>query len=406
MRPARVVFVAAVFGLIGSGLVASEWANADPLPAPANVRVTASSTSILRLAWDEVSGAPAYTVEYSKDSDFDPTADGTTTSTSISISGLPKQTTFYVRVRASATDQEALGDWSEPIQAKTGPMLIRIGSYNIKQPDKDTAACGNFAGRARDIVDSKVDVLGIQEAYQGSDRTDLMAAIRNAGGSTYAITLPEGPHGTDNGWDSRLVYNAARVDLIDSQHAAFATQDNEGTPREYVWATFELKSNRHRFIVYTTHLEPGGTVALKKAQWDEVRSSAAKKSVVDGKTLPVFITGDFNTSKFRQPADTMLPKMKSSGFGDVLGQTYRSYTTSGQRAKSKTYAYFNSFNDCKTKPSRVDKARIGNNIDWIFATNSLEIPAWRTYVHVNSNGTLKTPIASDHFLVAIQALLP
>jgi endonuclease/exonuclease/phosphatase family metal-dependent hydrolase len=90
----------------------------------------------------------------------------------------------------------------------------------------------------------------------------------------------------------------------------------------------------------------------------------------------------------------------------VLGQTYRSYTTSGQRAKSKTYAYFNSFNDSKTKPSQVDKARIGNNIDWIFATNSLEIPAWRTYVHLNSNGTLKTPIASDHFLVAIQALLP
>jgi endonuclease/exonuclease/phosphatase family metal-dependent hydrolase len=232
-----------------------------------------------------------------------------------------------------------------------------------------------------------------------------MDALKEAGGDAYEYTLAEGRHGYENGWDNRLVYNSDRVALINSAHVPFKAQDGSGLPREFVWGTFESKVNRHRFLVYTTHLEPGGTAELKKAQWDQIRANAVVNRKVDGKTLPVFIVGDYNTSKFRQPADVMLPKMKSSGFGDVLGQTYRSYTVVGQRAKTKSFEYYNSFNDCKTSPSRVNKGRIGNNIDWIFATNSLQIPAWRTLVRLNGS-VLQTPIPSDHFLISIQALLP
>jgi len=396
--------VAVVCSLSLAGLGAASLASAVIAEPPANVRMTGASLTAINLTWDPVDESSGYTVTWSKSASFDPglgTKD--TDEPSVSIDGLTKKTTYYLRVRATLIVGET--EWSAPVKVTTGPALLRIGSYNIKQPDKDTAACGNFTGRARDIMESKVDVLGIQEAYQGSDRVHLMDALRAAGGDEYAITLPEGAHGWENGWDNRLVYNTQRVELINSTHVPFKAQDGSGTAREFVWGTFEHKANGHRFLVYTTHLEPGGTAALKKAQWDQIRANAVRSQKQDGQKLPVFIVGDYNTSKFRQPADSMLPKMKSSGFGDVLGQTYRSYKVSGQRAKTKTYAYFNSFNDCKIRPSRVDSGRIGNNIDWIFASNELEIPAWRTFVRLKGTA-LATPIPSDHFLVTIQALLP
>jgi len=393
---------AAVFGVLASTLLATS--SAEAAEPPANLHVTGTTSFTVSLAWDPVVTATGYTLSYSKESDFHPELGRKDTNEpSFRISGLTRQTGYYVRVRSTSVVSNS--DWSKPIRATTGPIVMRVGSFNIKQPDKDTALCGNFPARARDIVASKVDVLGVQEAYQGSDRVDLMDALTAAGGSKYAITLPEGNYGWENGWDNRIIYNTERIALINSAHVPFKTQDGSGLPREFVWGTFEMKTNRHRFLVYTTHLEPGGTAELKQAQWDQIRANALRNQVVDGKTLPVFIVGDYNTSKFRHPADVMLPKMKGSGFGDVLGQTYKSYEVSGQRAKSMAYEYFNSFNDCKIRPSRVDAGRIGNNIDWIFATNSLQIPEWRTWVRWKGSG-LQTPIASDHFLVTIKALLP
>jgi endonuclease/exonuclease/phosphatase family metal-dependent hydrolase len=392
----------AVFGVLGSVFVA--MSSAEAAEPPANLRVISTTSFTVKLAWDPVATATGYTVSYSKESDFDPElGQKNTNEPSFTLTGLTRQTAYFVRVRSTSVVTDS--DWSPRIRATTGPIVMRVGSFNIKQPDEDTAMCGSFSARARDIVASKVDVLGIQEAYQGSDRVHLMEAIADAGGDDYKYTLGEGAHGWENGWDNRIVYNSARVDLINSAHVPFKTQDGSGLPREFVWGTFELKTNRHRFLVYSTHLEPGGSASLKKAQWDQIRANALRNQLVDGKTLPVFIVGDFNTSKFREPADVMLPKMKGSGFGDVLGQTYKSYKVSGQRVKSTAYVFFNSFNDCKLRPSRVDAGRVGNNIDWIFATNSLQIPEWRTWVRWSGSG-LQTPIASDHFLVTIKALLP
>jgi endonuclease/exonuclease/phosphatase family metal-dependent hydrolase len=408
MRSVRLSFAAAVVGLLGSLLVASAPAGAaDPVPGPTGLQVTGTSSTIIKLSWSPVTDASAYVVAYSKESDFDPGAEMATTATSVSISGLTKQTTYYVRVKATAEGQDLTG-WSEAITAKTGPILMRVGSFNVKDPDTEPAdgPCklwnsGRKALVAKDVVDSKVDVLGLQELYDTQDRTSFMAALRLAGGGKYLMT-PD-LEDSDAGWDNRLLYDTERVTLINSTAVPFNTQDGDGSDRQFVWGTFELKSNRHRFLVYTTHLEPGGSATLKKAQWEHIRANAVENGVK--KNLPVFITGDFNTSKFDSQSSTVLGRMKSSGFGDVLGQTYKSYKVSGQRAKTKTYAYFNSYNGCNTRPSRVDKANIGNNVDWIFATNSLQIPAWRTWVHLNGSAAASS-IPSDHWMLTIQALLP
>ena len=408
MLTARLSFVATLSGLLGSFLFASPAIALDPPPPPAALEVTGTLATVVRLTWTEDGDVPSFRVSYSKSINFDPELTKTTSITSVSLTGLARQTNYYVRVRGVDAGGLDLTDWSATVRARTGPIKMRVGSFNVKDPDSEVdGSCrlwnsGRKALVAKDIVDSAVDVLGLQEVYETKDRESLLAALSAAGGGKYAMTPDVGD--SDLGWDSRLLYDTTRVTLINSASKKFAKQDGDGRSRQFVWGTFELKANRHRFLVYTTHLEPGGTATLKKGQWDEIRAHAVTNGV--NKSLPVFVTGDLNTSKFRAPADTMLSKMKSSGFGDVLGQTYKSYTVSGQRAKSLSYAYFNSFNDCKTVPSRVDKGRIGNNIDWIFATNSLAIPAWRTVVHLNSNGSVKSPMASDHFLVTIQALLP
>ena len=400
---------AALFGLVGSSVAFASAANAATLPTPSNVRALWATTSSAKVTWDVSGTAPIIRVAWSKTEDFASFTAKPTTSTVYTLTGLSANTTYFVMVRAESADKSEHSDWSDVASFKTdqAPQLVRIGSFNIKDPDTTGGSCGPWDGRkagvAADIVASKADVVGIQEAYEQKDRDSLMAAIQAAGG-TYAMTLPTSDGG---GWDNRLLYNPSRVTLIETHHEAFAKQDGEGRDREVVWATFELKSNHNRFMVFTTHLEPGATAAVTKAQWDSIRWRAQNYSVVDGARLPVFVVGDFNTSKFHPPADYMLPAMKKAGFGDVLGQTYRSYTVSGQRAKTKTDAWINSFNDCRRSIGdySVSKSRIANNVDWIFASNDLAIPAWKTTVHL-SGSTLKTPIPSDHFMISIQALIP
>jgi len=406
MLTARLSFVATVCGLFGSLIVVSPARAVDPLQPPTGLAVTAASSSTIKLAWAQEGDVQSFLVSYSKSATFDPELTTTTSTPSVSLTGLTRQTAYYIRVKGVDAEGHDLTDWSATLKAATGPMLMRVGSFNVKDPDKADGSCRAWGSRkelvAQEIVDSKADVVGIQETYEGDERAGLLESIRGKGG-TYDMTRPADEQ---SGWDNRLLYNTARVTLIDSKAVPFRHQDGSGRSREFVWGTFELKANRHRFLVYTTHIEPGGSATLKAQQWDEIRSNAVTNGV--NKNLPVFVVGDYNTSKFRAPANTMLPKMKSSGFGDVLGQTYQSYKVSGQRAKTRTNAWINSYNDCNPKYGKVAKTAIGNNIDWIFATNSLQIPAWRTIVHADSKNSAlaKTPMASDHFMVTIQALLP
>lgn len=406
MRITRLTLAVALGGLFGSLLLATSPASAAD--GPANLRMVWRGATNVKVAWDAVVDATGYQVSYAKAADFDPET-GTkkdTTSTSLVIGSLTKATTYYVRVRA--TTAAAPTDWSGAAKIKTGPLQLRIGSFNVKDPEASAKGpCKLWnSGRsklvAKDIVDSKVDVLGVQEVYEESDRESLLRALRAAGGSQYVIT----PDITDSrlGWDNRLLYDPNRVTLLESGSVRFDRQDPETSQdRQFVWGKFELITNHRPFLVYTTHVQPGGTDTLKLAQINQIRSHAVTNGVK--KSIPVFITGDMNTSKFDGHAKTMLANMKSAGFGDVLGQTAKSYSVSGQRAKSRTNAYYNSYNGCSTRPSKVDKARIGNNVDWIFATNSLEIPAWKTWVHVSGSAAASS-IPSDHWLLTIQALLP
>jgi len=65
---------------------------------PGNLRSTAPTSNSLTVSWNAVSGAPHYRVQYSKNANMSGAQYADTTGTSLSLSGLSANTTYYLRV--------------------------------------------------------------------------------------------------------------------------------------------------------------------------------------------------------------------------------------------------------------------------------------------------------------------
>lgn len=359
-----------------------------------------------RVSWTTVSGAQYYKVNYALSDDF---AGGvtkyTTSTTTIVLSSLQARTTYYVRVLAINASKVAISDWSDTKQftTKPPPVNVVVGSFNIKDPDSDDATAWTTRRRyiASDIQAGWLDVLGTQEAYEDNDRQELLDSVNAAGTRDYTMI----PDLTDNeAWDNRILYRHSKVQLIGPTgiytYKSQATTDPDKY-RKLVYSTFTKDGKSFLFV--TTHLAPSNG-AVSQRQWGELLWIVQNRNP---NKYPVIIAGDFNSTKFGAEACAMVPKMRAAGYGDVLGQQCRSYTPYQQRAVQKIYANVNSFNDLNPRIAdySVSAGRIGNNVDWIFASNHLKVPRWQTHV-TQSGGQLTWPIRSDHFMVSSIVTLP
>lgn len=166
-------------------------------------------------------------------------------------------------------------------------------------------------------------------------------------------------------------------------HRRSAGGQPEQHPRSLAWAVFGLKSNGRNFLFTNTHLTPS-SIATRKAQWDEAIDLTNR--LKGG--MAVIAVGDYNTSKYDSYAATFLPRMKSAGYGDVVNQEYATNPVRRPRALTKTNAWINSFNGYRRNvavysySTRRDK--IGNGIDWVFASNSLVVKNWSVMVPMSS----------------------
>ena len=366
-----------------------------------------------RVNWTAVSGARYYQVNYSTDSGFAGNASKYPTTTTIVLSSLQASTTYYVRVRAINSSKQVISNWSTPTDASfttkappPPPVNVVVGSFNIKDPDSRSATAWNsrrpYIGK--DIQNGWLDVLGIQEAYEEDEREELLASVNGAGTRQYTMTPADG---ISDGHDNRILFQDAKVDLVSGavayRYKAQQPDDDGGyEQRQLVYATFK-KGEKH-FLFVTTHLAPGND-AIAQRQWSELVWMV--KNRWNPSKYPVIIVGDFNSTKFGYEACKMLKPMYYNGYGDVLGQQCRTYTTYRQRAVKKIYANVNSFNSFNYNISQysVASGRIGNNVDWIFASNHLKVPQWHTHV-TQSGGKLTWPIRSDHFMVSAIITLP
>ena len=312
---------------------------------------------------------------------------------------------------------------------------VRVGSFNVVGVQADAKAHGDQSTwrtrRAKvvsQILAQKLDVVGVQELNQSSiyksqltygdnQYLDLRGAL-NAKGGHYALTNTNAyncvrPSSTykcvykdqDSSGDNRILYDTTRVSLVKQGATTYASHA-AGKPQRYLaWAVLEMKATGKRFLFTTTHLDPY-SIPARTAQWDEL---IALTNSLKG-SLPVVSTGDFNTSKFSAYADTYLPRMKSNGYGDVLNQVPNKNTVPSPRAESVRRGWVSSFNAFRRNAQDFgyDDARykIGNGIDWVFASNAVRVKAWEVVVDIDPT-TLRVrgTIPSDHCLVRATLVL-
>jgi len=312
---------------------------------------------------------------------------------------------------------------------------LRVGSWNLSSLSFDKDASGDHRPWlerrpvvVQQILSQKIDVLGVQEANQSKIYTssvnlginqymDLKNALTHAGGH-YALTNDKAyncakPESTYNcvyqdqgaSQDNRILYNTDTLTMLRQGSRKYATQTAGKNERYFEWATFKVKATGKQFFFSNTHLDPY-SAATRQGQWDEVISYTDQ---LHG-SLPVVAVGDYNTSKFTDYAATYLPKMKRAGYGDVLNQQYAQTLVQTPRAESLVRGWINSYNGYQrdVRPYAYEDARnkVGNGIDWIFATNSLRVKQWSLVSNVNVT-TLKVRgvIPSDHNMVRATLVL-
>jgi endonuclease/exonuclease/phosphatase family metal-dependent hydrolase len=380
-------------------------------PAPTGLRLESRTLSSLRLDWDDALGATTYRVRYWSKDDGSDLRVATFGRSGGTLKDLTQRTRYLVRVSVSEADEGGEKSlWSTAFRAWTAApkALLRVGSFNISDPHVDDEGKDGHdwdkrrKAIAADIREESVDVVGIQEAYEDADRKSLMEAV-NADGGHYAMALPAGDfHGRDN----RILYDTRRVELRKIGYESYPDQVSDDYERVMVWAVLRPKANGHDFLFVVTHLTPENSKKVR-LQGLHLIDRVKELNTAYSPRLPVVIVGDFNTSKFQKRGSSIIEKMDEAGFGDVLGQKYGTYELDDPRAEDVIDGWVGTFNDYDRDMSDhvVSKDRIGHNIDWIFATNSLRVPRWRTVAHFD-DGRIRGPIASDHYLVTADLVLP
>ncbi|MGH3457744.1 endonuclease/exonuclease/phosphatase family protein [Aeromicrobium sp.] len=386
---------------------------------------TGATTTSLSFDWSGVSGAELYQFKISASSTMSNAKYFWFTGSQGTATGLAQGKRYHamVKVVADSPDHEALSPYSSKISATTDtpPTTsadVRVGTFNLRGSNNDPKAGGDqkvWSERrpkvVEQILDENIDVLGTQEAYwstgdslpSGTDQyTDLRNRL-NSAGEPFEVTNTT----RSVGKGTRILYNTDTVDKLTSGQFKYANQVSGKTDRYLAWATFQHEASGKKFFFANTHLSPDNST-VKEREWKELISKV--KSLNSG-SLPVIVVGDFNTSKFGAAAENMLPAMKSAGFGDVMNQQYRVNPPRNVRAESTVNQWIGSFNDFRRdiRPysyyTRKDK--VGNAIDWVFATNSLRVKKWKVVIDFSSstlriNGT----IPSDHNMISSTITLP
>ena len=321
-----------------------------------------------------------------------------------------------------------------PAEARAS-MNIRVGSFNVQSVSLDTTDGNRRPWRERrgtvirQILAEDLDVLGAQELNHGktfasrlvdgqTQMTDLRNGLNKAGG-TYALTNAHSFNCVDSSTKyrcvykyraasgaDRILYNTSRLRLVRQGTYTYKAQGT-AFPSYLPWATFQTKATGAQFTFASTHLTTNGD-ALRRKQWNEL---IAKLSYLRQKySAPVMVVGDFNVQKFSGLAADMLPAMRRNGFGDVTGQEAYESRISNPRAQRRINGFINSWNrldrNVRNYSYYQDRSRMGNTIDYIFASNSLDVPEYKLVLDYGDDLQVNGIFPSDHNMVRATITLP
>jgi endonuclease/exonuclease/phosphatase family metal-dependent hydrolase len=314
-----------------------------------------------------------------------------------------------------------------PASAASSGVTLRVGSFNIASVAGDASRRGAHrkwkyrrAVVARQILSRHLDVVGLQEASQSriykramrygvNQYMDLVGKLNSMGGH-YAVTRKAEYNcrrvyskkrchyryrGASGG--TRIIYNTSTLRLVKAGAYGYRHHRRHGS-RYMAFAYFASKQNGKQFFFADTHLEPRGKT-IRKRQWSELIKQVNHRR--NGRK--VVVVGDFNSSKYDRYTRTYLPKMKHYGYGDTINQSYGRSTVRSRRASATKNAWIGSFNGWRRNVNvygyHKDKRKIGNSIDWIFASNSMPVTMWEVVCDYNSNHRVTGTMPSDHNMV-------
>ena len=316
-----------------------------------------------------------------------------------------------------------------------GPASIRVASYNVLSVSLDDKASGEqrpWLERRDAVLDGITsqhpDVLGLQEANQSimfasrlkdgdNQYRDVLNGL-NARGAHYAVTN-DWANNCVTAWrssnctyeyhgaagDDRILYDTDTMSLV-SQGSYYYTHQFNDSKRNLAWAVLRSKANGAAFLFVDTHLEAADP-ATRELQWKELIPQIDQ--LRGG--LPVISVGDYNTQKFDPIASRMLPAMKAAGYGDVLNQTYQVSARTSPRAQHLVNAWLSTENHFRRDVTgfgyAADRTKIGNGIDYVFASNDLPVTEYQLVLDYDP-ATLRVNgvFPSDHNLIRADIILP
>ena len=318
-----------------------------------------------------------------------------------------------------------------------GAADVRVASFNLFGANNDASAAGEQRpwrvrrpAVVRQVLGQQADVVGLQEANQsttyaanldyGTTQYDDLVGALGAAGGHYAVTNQSSYNcqkatsstdcvplyrGASN--STRILYNTDSLELLAQGSMRYDSQAVGKIDRYLAWGVFRVRATGGEFLFADTHLDSYDS-GVRVNQWREL--IARVNLLKNGR--PVVVVGDFNTTKFSPWASEMLPRMQAEGYGDVLDQQYNSNEIAAPRARSLVNAWISSSNrfDRNVRSFSYDTARdtkIGNNIDWVFASNGLAVKEWETVVDFDPQ-TLQVNgvIPSDHCMVRATLVIP
>ena len=272
------------------------------------------------------------------------------------------------------------------------------------------------------IVARRPDVVGLQEASQAklkgtsiTQMADLRDRLR-AAGAPYELTnehayncrdstTPKACVPTDQGASqgTRIIVNTDTVEL--------ATQGSKLLPsctgcnnRYMAWAVVKQKATGKSFFVANVHTQFMARYAALRH--DEIRVMMDEVKARNPDNLPVFVVGDFNSTRYQAPTNAPYDEVIARGFSDPLGHTPQSPAVSELgTAETRIRANYNSHNNFLRTVANFADWENGSNLDYILTT-PMRILVWETVLDIDDQDHIVGVIPSDHNMVLVKAVLP
>jgi endonuclease/exonuclease/phosphatase family metal-dependent hydrolase len=446
-----------VVALVGALVALAGPVEAARRPTPKSLTVSAEQNAIT-VRWHRVRRAPGYRVRWSTHRSMAGSHKIPTTRHRVRIGGLAPATRYFVQVAVAAHKGHGrrLSRWSRLVARRTPPPPcpttgdlgdptpavptgrptdLRVASFNIRTMALDpadhpeqrwrsrrdrVAALLLGAATTRNAASAPPQVIAVQEANESyrayatrctNQLIDLRNGLNVAGGVRYEATSlsPSASIGT------RILFDTTRLRL---ERAGAVLLAPAGTTHPHLaWAVFQVRDGGQRFFFGSVHLVPNETASshtLRDAEWDRLIALLSDPGLTEG--LPIVLGGDFNSPHRGAGANTSalthLPRMYDAGFGDMLigglDPGDRELTTSETRpvqqpanAQCASMNFFTAAQRCDE-----DSSRIGQQIDYLFASNDLVVKDWQLVLDLDAQDNWLGTIPSDHNMLRAVVTLP